>query len=92
MKLTFLGTCSGTEPLPGIHHSSFVLQIGGLNYWFEAGENCVHKAAELGIDPLMTAALFISHHHIDHIGGLPNLLTCIRKLSASIRRERIKTE
>ncbi len=90
MKLSFLGTCSGTEPISGLHHSSFVLQTGGLNYWFEAGENCVHKAVELGIDPLMTAALFISHHHIDHIGGLPNLLTCIRKLSAMQNRTLIR--
>lgn len=90
MKLSFLGTCSGTEPIPGLHHSSFVLEAGGVNYWFEAGEHCVYKATELGIDVMNTAALFISHHHIDHIGGLPNLLTCIRKLSAEQQRPLVR--
>ena len=79
MKFNFLGTCSGTEPIPGMHHSSFVLQIGGVNYWFEAGENCFHAATEMGIDVMNTVAVFISHGHIDHFGGLSNLLSCIRK-------------
>lgn len=79
MKFHFLGTCSGTEPIPGMHHSSFVLEIGGVNYWFEAGENCFHAATEMGLDVMNTVALFISHGHIDHYGGLANLLSCIRK-------------
>ena len=79
MKLHFLGTCSGTEPMPGTHHSSFILQIGEKNYWFEAGENCVHKACEMGLNVMNTVALFVSHGHIDHIGGMANLLSCFNK-------------
>ena len=79
MKFFFLGTCSGTEPMPGTHHSSFVLQIEGVNYWFEAGENAVHRAVEVGLDVMKTVALFVSHPHIDHIGGMANLLSCFSK-------------
>lgn len=76
----FLGTCSGTEPMVGMHHSSFVIKVGEKNYWFDAGENCSHTAHISGIDLLNTRALFLSHMHVDHTGGLANLLFCFSKL------------
>ena len=79
-KIYYLGTCSGTEPMVGMHHVSFVLEVNGVNYWFDAGENCAHYAYTTGINVMNTKALFISHTHIDHTGGLANLLHCIRKL------------
>ena len=81
IKITFLGTCSGTEPMPGRHHTSFVLEVNGLYYWFDAGENCSHKAHTTGIDVGRVRAVFISHMHIDHIGGLANLIFTIRKVA-----------
>lgn len=79
-KIHYLGTCSGTEPIKGMHHVSFILEVNGVNYWFDAGENCAHYAFTSGIDVMKTKALFISHTHIDHTGGLANLFHCIRKL------------
>lgn len=90
MIFHFLGTCSGTEPLPGTHHSSFILETGGLYYWFEAGENCVHKASEMGLDVMRTAALFVSHGHIDHVGGMANLLSCFNKLARAYGRTLVR--
>jgi len=80
IEIIYLGTCSGTEPREGMHHCSWVMRIGGVNYWFDAGENCSYSAHLGGIDILATRALFVSHPHIDHIGGLANLLAVMRKL------------
>ena len=80
MRFHYLGTCSGTEPMPDMHHQSWVLEINGCNYWFDAGENCAHRAHTSGINVMNTIAIFVSHPHIDHIGGLANLLTCFHKL------------
>lgn len=81
LTFTFLGTCSGTEPMPGRHHTSFVIETGGIYYWFDAGENCSHMAYTSGIDVTRVRAVFISHSHIDHIGGLANLMMTIRKVT-----------
>lgn len=80
IKIYYLGTCSGTEPMIGMHHCSFVLEVNDTLYWFDGGENCAYTAYTSGIDILKTKALFVSHSHIDHIGGLSNLLFCIEKI------------
>lgn len=80
MKLHFLGTCAGTEPMPDRKHSSFALESGGKLYWFDAGEGCSYTAHNLGLDLLSVHKIVISHPHMDHVGGLGNLLWNIRKL------------
>ncbi len=82
IRVTFVGTCSGTEPMAGRHHCSFVIENGGRLYWFDAGECCSYTAHLTGIDLSATEAVFISHTHMDHIGGLPNLLWTLNKLSS----------
>ncbi|MBE6644824.1 MAG: MBL fold metallo-hydrolase [Ruminococcaceae bacterium] len=81
MKIHFIGTCSGTEPMPDMHHCSVVFEINRVYYWFDAGENCSHTAmTKMGIDLSRVRCVFISHSHIDHIGGLANLLYSLNKL------------
>ena len=87
--IRFLGTCSGTEPMPGMHHCSLILDVDGVNYWFDAGENCAHSAHTGGVNVMNTRALFVSHPHLDHIGGLANLLACMRKLAWREKRTMI---
>jgi ribonuclease BN (tRNA processing enzyme) len=80
MKLHIFGTCSGTEPFPKRHHTSFAFDHEGALYWFDAGECCSYTAYLMGIDILRTRKICISHTHMDHIGGLANLFWTIRKL------------
>lgn len=80
-KIHFLGTASGTEPIKGMHHTCFCIEAGDYVYWFDAGENCSRNAHLSGIDLLSVRAVFISHTHMDHVGGLGNLLWNIRKLT-----------
>lgn len=80
MKIYYLGTCSGTEPMPGMHHCALVMEIDGVLYWFDAGECAVHTAHNMGLDVTNVKSLFISHPHIDHTGGLANLFACMNKM------------
>lgn len=80
MKIHFLGTCAGTEPMPGRKHASIAVESGKHVYWFDAGEGCSYTAHLLGIDLLKVNKVVISHTHMDHVGGLGNLLWNIRKL------------
>lgn len=75
-----LGSCSGTEPMSDRHHTSIVISENDRNYFFDAGENCSYSAHLGGIDLMKTRAIFISHTHFDHIGGLMGLFWTIRKL------------
>lgn len=80
IKIKYLGTCSGTEPMKDMHHCSLVFEIGNSIYWFDAGENCAHAAYTSGVEVMKTRALFISHAHSDHVCGLPALLALFKKL------------
>lgn len=81
IKLHILGSCSGTEPFPGRHHTSVALELDNSLYFLDAGECCSYRAHLNGLDLLKTKAIFLSHCHMDHVGGLGNLLWTIRKLS-----------
>lgn len=80
MKIHFLGTCAGTEPMPGRKHASIAVESGEHIYWFDAGEGCSYTAHLMGLDLLKVGKIVISHTHMDHVGGLGNLLWNIRKL------------
>lgn len=82
MDICILGTCSGTEPFAGRHHTSWTLKTADGLFWFDAGESCSYTAHLAGIDLLESKAIFISHPHMDHTGGLPNLFWTLGKLRA----------
>lgn len=72
--------------MPGRRHLSFAIEKDSSLYWFDAGESCSYTGHLMGLDLLTIKAIFISHSHMDHIGGLGNLLWTIRKLDI-IRKE-----
>ena len=61
IKIKYLGTCSGTEPMPNRHYCSLVFEINDKLYWFDAGENCSHRAYTMGMDVSTVRGVFISH-------------------------------
>ncbi len=81
MKIHFLGTCAGTEPMPDRKHASVAIEVNGKYYWFDAGDGCARTAYLMGLDLTKISKIFISHTHMDHIGGLANLLWYIRKIA-----------
>jgi len=80
IRIHHLGTCAGTEPIPGMHHVAMTLEIRDSLYWVDAGENCFYTAYTAGTDVTKSRAVLISHAHIDHTGGLPNLLFTLQKM------------
>lgn len=81
MKLHILGSCAGTEPMPGRHHLGLAVETGGRTMFFDAGETSSYTAHLMGLDLLAVREIFITHTHMDHIGGLGNLFWNIRKLT-----------
>jgi len=81
MRIHIFGTCAGTEPMPDRHHTSWAIEApNGELYIFDAGEGCAHTAHNMGLDLTKMKAIFISHMHMDHLWGLPNLLWTPTKL------------
>lgn len=80
MKLHTFGTCSGTQPYPNFRHTCLAVETEFGLYFLDAGESGSYTAHLMGVDLLKTKAVFISHPHMDHVGGLGNLLWNIRKI------------
>jgi ribonuclease BN (tRNA processing enzyme) len=72
-SVTFLGTGPGTV-VAGRFQSSILLEIGGKRILLDAGEPCSTQLLDLGFQLPDLDAIWITHAHADHIGGLPLLI------------------
>lgn len=59
VKVHILGSCSGTEPYEGRHHTSAAVETEKGLYWLDAGECCSYAAHLMGIDLLKTRGIFL---------------------------------
>ena len=86
MKIHTLGTSAGTQPYPQCHHVCTAIETEKSLYFIDAGECGAYTAHNMGVDLLKTKAIFITHPHMDHVGGLGNLLWYIRKVDVISRQ------
>jgi ribonuclease Z len=73
MRLTLLGT-GGPRPDPDRQGPANLVEAGGLRLLFDAGRGVASQLAKVAVAPEQLDAVFITHHHYDHIGGLGDLL------------------
>jgi len=78
LKLVTLGTSHGD---PGLRrfNSASLLRTSGGDYLFEAGAPVNALMIRKGIPFAGLKAVFVSHTHEDHIGGLPGLIKSLVK-------------
>lgn len=69
-----LGTGGGPRVQTRRSQPANALIVNGAVYLFDAGEGVQRQLAGAGIDLAQIRAVFLSHHHVDHVGGLPALL------------------
>lgn len=79
MKLHIFGSLAGMNPRPGRSHTAWALEKDGGLYNFDAGGNCDRTLFFMGLKTWQMRAIFISHWHSDHWGGLIDLIESIRR-------------
>jgi ribonuclease Z len=73
IDLVVLGT-GAMVPLPQRWLSSFMLRIGSSMILFDCGEGTQIAMREVGWGFAKLDAIVLSHHHADHVAGIPGLL------------------
>ncbi len=73
MRITLLGT-GGPRPDPTRQGPATLIEAARLSLLFDAGRGVATQLARAGIRAEDLDAVFITHHHYDHIGGLGDLI------------------
>lgn len=71
-KVTITGTGC---PIPSADRAGpgVLVQVGELALQFDAGRSTVQRLAGAGLWPTQVSAVFVTHHHSDHLTGLADL-------------------
>ncbi len=74
--IVLLGT-GGPRPEPARGASALLVRAGGRNLLFDAGRGVTRALLRAGVAPEDLDAVFLTHHHFDHIGNLGDLLLSV---------------
>ena len=73
MRITLLGT-GGPRPDPTRMGPATLVEAARLSLLFDAGRGVAAQLTRAGVLAEDLDAIFITHHHFDHIGGLADLI------------------
>ncbi|MBR2930969.1 MAG: MBL fold metallo-hydrolase [Clostridia bacterium] len=88
MKLYTLGTAHGAAEC-GRACSVILLECGGKYYLFDCAACAESRLMDLGIDPSELEAIFTTHAHEDHVGGIPAMVKRIWDYNYENKKVRI---
>lgn len=77
MKITFLGTSSGTPTRTRNVTAQALSLDSGAMWLLDCGEATQHQLMEAGLKASRIERILITHLHGDHCYGLPGMLACI---------------
>src|SRR6476659_5461655 len=75
-RLYFLGT-GAALPSTTQDNSSLLIESNGTYLMIDCSGSPYRKLLRVGADPTLLKHILITHHHIDHISGLPSLIECL---------------
>ncbi len=73
MRVTLLGTGTPGKNLDRFQSSALV-EVGSDLLLFDAGRGAVHQLQQAGVDVGRVGPVFITHHHVDHINDLYDVI------------------
>lgn len=76
-SVIILGSSSGV-PTATRGNAAQVLRHRGQSYLVDCGEPLTQSLLRAGVDPVQLTAVFLTHLHIDHVGGLPQLIQTLQ--------------
>ena len=74
LRWVTLGTAGGPIPTPERAEPSNLLIAGEQHFLVDTGDGAVNQLAKAGVAQQRISAVFLSHHHLDHTGGLPAVI------------------
>ncbi|MFT4075727.1 MAG: MBL fold metallo-hydrolase [Asticcacaulis sp.] len=74
MSWTTLGTAGGPVIRTDRSQPANLLTVGNDLWLVDCGDGCLERLSGAGAQPARVSAVFISHLHMDHIGGLQGLI------------------